>query len=127
MSIRKEALESEAFRALKEVYDHRDAPAAKWRAEGKKVVGELGCDVPAELIIAAGMLPVRVYADPERPLVETDKYLEYAFDPVVRAQFEKIVDGTYHDQIDALAISNSTDVIIRVFLYLREIHRVEPE
>ena len=81
----------------------------------------------AELIIAAGMLPVRVYADPERPLVETDKYLEYAFDPVVRAQFEKIVDGTYHDQIDALAISNSTDVIIRVFLYLREIHRVEPE
>ena len=127
MSIRACALQSEAFAALKDVYDHRDREAARWRAAGRKVIGELGCDVPDELIIAAGMLPVRIYADPERPLAETDKYLEYAFDPMVRAQFEKIVDGTYYDQIDALAISNSTDVIIRVFLYLREIHRVEPE
>lgn len=127
MSIRACALESKAFAALKDVYDHRDTAAAQWRAAGKKVVGELGCDVPDELVIAAGMLPVHIYADPSKPLVETDKYLEFAFDPMVRAQFEKIVDGTYADQIDYLAISNSTDVIIRVFLYLRELHRVEPE
>lgn len=126
MSIRECALQSKAFAQLKEVYDNRDAAAAAWRAQGKKVIGELGCDVPDEFIIAAGMLPVHVYADPEKELAETDKYLEYAFDPVVRAQFEKIVDGTYADQIDALAISNSTDVIIRVYLYLRELHRVEP-
>lgn len=127
MSIRPCALESKAFLALKEVYDHREARAAQWRSQGRKVVGQLGCDVPDELIIAAGMLPVRVYADPEKPLTETDKYLEYAFDPTVRAQFEKIVDGTYRDQIDYLAISNSTDVVIRVFLYLRELKRVEPD
>ncbi|MBQ8975780.1 MAG: 2-hydroxyacyl-CoA dehydratase [Oscillospiraceae bacterium] len=127
MSIRPCALESEAFTALKEVYDHREDAAARWRASGKKVLGELGCDVPDELVIAAGMLPVHIYADPSRPLTQTDKYLEYAFEPVVRAQFEKIVDGTYADQIDYLAISNSTDVVIRIFLYLRELHRVEPE
>jgi len=120
-------LQSEAFAALKDIYDHREKAAAQWRAGGKKVLGELGCDVPDELVIAAGMLPVRVYADPEKPLTETDKYLEYAFDPMVRAQFEKIVDGTYHSQIDALAISNSTDVVIRVYLYLRELKRVEPD
>lgn len=127
MGIRKCALESKAFTALKEVYDHRDAPAAAWRAEGKKVVGKLGFDVPDELLIAADMLPVQVYADQERPLKETNQYLEYAFEPVVRAQFEKLIDGTYGSQLDALAISNSTDVIIRIFLYLRELHRVEPE
>ena len=127
MSIRSCALESRAFAALKNVYDHREEAAARWRAQGKKVVAELGCDVPDELVIAAGMLPVRVYADPEKPLDETNKYLEYAFDPTVRAQFEKIVDGTYHSQADYLAISNSTDVIIRVFLYLRELKRVEPD
>lgn len=127
MSIRKCALNSQAFAALKDVYDHRDAVAAQWRADGQKVIGELGCDVPDEFILAGGMLPIRVYADPQKALAETDKYLEYAFDPVVRAQFEKIVDGTYYHQLDALAISNSTDVIIRVFLYLRELHRVEPE
>lgn len=127
MSIRPCALESKAFAALKDVYDHRESAAAQWRAKGRKVVAELGCDVPDELVIAAGMLPVRVYADPAKPLVQTDKYLEYAFDPMVRAQFEKIVDGTYHGQADYLAISNSTDVIIRVFLYLRELKRVEPD
>lgn len=127
MSIRSCALQSRAFSALKDVYDNRDRAAARWRAEGKKVVGELGCDVPDEFLIAAGFLPVRVYADPQKPLQQTDAYLEYAFDPVVRAQFEKIVDGTCAGLMDALAISNSTDVIIRVFLYLRELKRVEPE
>ncbi len=127
MSIRTCALESKAFTALKDIYDHRDASAAAWRTAGKKVVGKLGFDVPDELLIAAGMLPVQVYADPDRPLKETNKYLEYAFEPVVRAQFEKLIDGTYGEQLDALAISNSTDVVIRIFLYLREIHRVEPE
>ena len=127
MAIRECARESKAFMALLDAYQNREKTAAAWHEAGKKVVGCLGCDVPDELIIAAGMLPVRVYADPEKPLLETDKYLEYAFDPVVRSQFEKIVDGTYYDQIDHLAVSNSTDVIIRIYLYLREIHRAEPE
>ena len=127
MSIRTCALQSDAFIALKKVWEHRDTEAQKWRAQGKKVIGKLGFDVPDELLIAAGMLPVQVYADPERSLNETDKYLEYAFEPVVRAQFEKLIDGTYGEQLDVLAISNSTDVVIRIFLYLRELHRVEPE
>lgn len=127
MSIRSCALESKAFLALKDAYDHREKGAAKARAKGIKVLGELGFDVPEELVLAAGMFPVRIYADPEKSLGETDKYLEYSFEPVVRAQFEKIIDGTYGSQIDFLAISNSTDVIIRIFLYLRELKRVEPE
>lgn len=127
MGIRKCALQSKAFAALYDVYCHREKAAAKWREEGKKVIGVMGCDVPDEFLIAADMLPVHVYADPEKPLKETDVYLEYAFDPVVRAQFEKIVDGTYAGQFDALAISNSTDVVIRIYLYLRELRRVEPE
>ena len=110
MSIRPCALESEAFQALKDVYDHREKAAAQWRAQGGKVLGKLGFDVPDELVIAAGMLPVQIYADPDRPLTETDKYLEHAFEPVVRAQFEKLVDGTCAGQIDYLAISNSTEI-----------------
>lgn len=127
MSIRPCALQSRAFTALRDVYEHREQAAARWRAKGGLVVGELGCDVPDELLIAAGFLPVRVYADPSKPLKQTDTYLEYAFDPVIRAQFEKIVDGTCGEMMDALAISNSTDVIIRTYLYLRELKRVEPE
>ena len=127
MTIRQCALDCEAFAQLKHVYENREEIPAKLRAEGVKVIGKMGCDVPDELIIAGGMLPVQIYADPAKELKETDVYLEYAFDPMVRAQFEKIVDGTYAGQIDALAISNSTDVIIRTYLYLRELHRVEPD
>lgn len=127
MAIRQCALTCAAFQQLKHIYGNREEIPAKLRAEGVKVIGKMGCDVPDELIIAGGMLPVQIYADPSKELKETDVYLEYAFDPMVRAQFEKIVDGTYFKQIDALAISNSTDVIIRIYLYLRELHRVEPD
>ena len=127
MGIRSCAMESRAFLALKDIYDNRTRTAREWRAGGGKVVGELGCDVPDELLIAAGFLPVRVCADPVKPLKQTDTYLEYAFDPLIRAQFEQIVDGTCAGSMDALAISNSTDVIIRTYLYLRELKRVEPE
>lgn len=127
MSIRPCALESKAFSALKDAYDHREKTAAQWRAQGKKVMGKLGSDVPDELVMAAGMLPLQVCAAPDGEMAEAGKYLENAFDAVVRAQFERIANGTYNDLIDGLAISNSNDTIIRIFYYLREIHRVEPE
>ncbi|MBQ7860537.1 MAG: 2-hydroxyacyl-CoA dehydratase [Faecalibacterium sp.] len=127
MSIRDCALQSRAFSALKQVYDSRDAVAAAWKAQGKKVVAKLGCDVPDELVIAAGMLPIQIYADPKKTLQYTNQYLEHAFDPQVRAQFERMVDGTYQNLADYIVISNSTDIVIRVFLYLRELKRVEPQ
>ncbi len=116
-----------AFRELLHAYENREEAALRVKAAGGKVVGKLGCDVPDELLLAGGLFPVQVYADPDRPLTVTDEILEYAFDPVVRAQFEKLVDGTYCGLLDALAISNSTDVLIRVYLYLRELRRSEPE
>lgn len=127
VSIRDCAKKCKAFSDLYCYYNDREKGLRQWKKEGKEVVGQLGYDVPDELIIAADMLPVRIYADPNKKLDNTDKYLEYAFDPVVRAQFEKLVDGTYKNQIDYLAASNSTDVIIRVYVYLREIIRSEPE
>ncbi len=127
MGIRKCALECEAFTALKWVYDHRSAAVENIKRSGKKVIGALGDDVPEELLIAGGMQPVRLYAGSSPPFPGADKYLEYAFDPVMRAKFQWLVDGTWDKWLDGLAISNSTDVIIRIYLYLRELKRVEPE
>ena len=127
MAIRTCALQSPAFRALKHAYDHRAETAEAFRAAGGTVIGELGCDVPDEFLIGAGMLPVRIWADTGKATALTDRYLEYSFDPVVRAQFEQLVDGTCAGMMDAAVISNSTDVLIRAYLYLREIRRTEPE
>ena len=127
MAIRECALRDPSFAKLYEVYLNRDAAAAAHKKAGGKVLAKLGFDVPDELVLAAGLMPVQVYADPDKELVYTSKMLEFAFDPIVRKQFEKLVDGTYKEQADFLAVSNSTDVIIRIFLYLREIHRALPE
>lgn len=132
MGIRACALECGAFRTLFDVYTHRGEAIKKLRNSGKKVVAQLGCDVPDELILAAGMVPVRLYSmegEPGKPLDMSlaDKYLEYAFDPMMRAKFQQIVDGTWYGLCDHLAISNSTDVIIRLYLYLRELRRIQPE
>lgn len=125
--IRECAKNNQWFSKLLEIYENREHEARAARAAGKKVVGTLGCDVPDELVMAAGMLPVAICADPDLPLTETDRYLEYSFDPVLRAKFEAVVDGSCAQYMDHLAISNSTDTIIRIWLYLREIQRTEPE
>ena len=120
------ALSSPAFSALLDVWQHRDRAAAEFRRKGGRVVGCLGGDVPEEYVIAGGMLPVRIPPDPESGLGEADKYLEACFDPMVRSQFDRIVRGETAKLCDFLAVSNSTDVLVRVYLYLRELRRTEP-
>ena len=127
MSIRKQALENNAFAQLKCAYDNRKQTARARKEQGKKVVGILGFDVPDELIIAADMIPYQIYGDPEGDLEKTDKYLEFSFPPAVRAQFEKVTGGADADIIDYLVIANSTDAILRIYYYIREIKALEPE
>ena len=126
MAIRDKALQSEAFNQLKHVYDNRDSYLKTCREKGRKLIATMGCDVPDEILIAAGYLPVRVYGDIENDLKDADQYLEYSFDPVIRSQFQRIVDGTYHELCERIVISNSTDALIRIYFYLREIHNIEP-
>jgi benzoyl-CoA reductase/2-hydroxyglutaryl-CoA dehydratase subunit BcrC/BadD/HgdB len=114
-----------AFDELARAYRERDAAALEWKAQGGLVVGCLGNDVPEELLVAAGILPVRVYGDPEADLGRADQYIERAFDPRVRSIFMRIIDGSY-SHLDHLIISNSSDVLVRVFYYLRELRRTEP-
>ncbi len=111
---------------LARAYQERDRAALEWKAQGGQVVGCLGSDVPEELLIAAGLLPVRVCGDPEADLERADPYIEHAFDPRVRSQFLRIIDGSY-SYLDHLVVSSSSDALVRVFYYLRELRRTEPE
>ncbi len=121
------AISSPAFCALLDVWQHRGRAAAEFRRRGGIVVGCLGGDVPEEDILAGGMLPIRIPPDPESDLREADRYLEACFDPMVRSQFDRIVRGETAGLCNYLAVSNSTDVLVRVYLYLRELRRTEPD
>lgn len=125
--LRECALESPAFSRLLDVWNNRARGAEEFRAAGGKVVGCLGEDVPEEYVIAGGMLPVRIPPDPDTDLAEADRWLEACFDPLVRSQFDRIVRGEAAKICDYIAVSNSTDVLVRVYLYLRELRRTEPD
>lgn len=125
MTIRECARQSSAFATLYDIYQNREKYLLEFKEQGGKVVGQMGADVPDEIIMAAGMLPVRVYADPDKELKYTEIYLERAFEPSIRATFEKVVDGTYAKLFDYLAVSHTSDFELRMWLYLREMRRSE--
>ena len=125
--LRECALENPAFGELYRIWMNRgNMAAAARRAEGRKIVGCLGADVPEEYLLAGGLLPIRIAPDPDGGLEYADKYLEACFDPQVRSQFDRILRPG-EKPWDYLAVSNSTDVLVRTYLYLRELRRSEPE
>ena len=125
--LRECALENPAFLELYRIWKDRGAEAAAaHRARGGRVVGCLGADVPEEYLLAGGLLPIRIAPDPGSGLEYADRYLEACFDPMVRSQFDRIVRPG-EKPWDYLAVSNSTDVLVRTYLYLRELRRRSPE
>ncbi|HHW06679.1 MAG TPA: 2-hydroxyacyl-CoA dehydratase [Clostridia bacterium] len=115
-----------AYEVLARAYRNRHERALQWKEQGGRVLACLGSDVPEELVLAAGYLPVRVCGEPGQATPLADRYLELAFEPTARSKFNRLLDGTYA-YADGLVISNSTDVLVRLYFYLRELHRVEPE
>jgi len=120
------ALESAAYRKLREAFINREEAISKLKQTGKKTVFMLGDDVPEEVILASGMQPVRLtgyYG--ERP--NADKYLEISFGAVWRGLFEALVNGTYDDVMDHLVMSNSSDLILKLYYYLLQLKKIEPQ
>ncbi len=125
--LRECALENPAFAELYRIWlDRGNAAAAAQKAKGGRTVGCLGADVPEEYLLAGDLLPIRIAPDPQSDLGYADKYLEACFDPMVRSQFDRIVRPG-EKPWDFLAVSNSTDVLVRTYLYLRELRRTEPD
>lgn len=126
MAIRSCAEESPAFSELKWAFDNKRKAISKLMEGGRKAVWMMGDDVPEEVIMAAGMLPVRLcgYYGP-RP--NADKYLEISFGAYWRGLFEAVLNEEYAGMMDYLVLSNSSDILLKFFYYLTELKRMEPE
>lgn len=114
-----------AMDAIGEAYRDRKAGTAAASLAGKRTVGCLGSDVPEEILMAAGYTPVRVFGVPGEPTPAADEFLESAFDPTIRSQLERLLSGSYAG-LDRLAVSNSSDSLVRVFYYIRHMRRAYP-
>ena len=118
-------MNSRAYETLEHAYHRNIESVMEWKKQGRYIVGCIGSDMPEEVLVAAGVLPVYVFGNPEREPTLAKQYLEKGFDPYTLSQFEQIVNGHYK-LWNRLVISNSSDAMIRSYYYLRAIRKMEP-
>lgn len=125
MSERECALKNPYYLKLKHVYENREEEARKWRNSGRSIALTLGSDVPEEMLVAAGYLPIAVHSDYDRP-TDTDLYLEESctHDAWAKGVAQKLVDGTYKSFAERLVISYSTMRMYNLFNVLTEANRL---
>ncbi len=76
---------------------------------GKKVIGVFCCNVPEELIHAAGMLPVRILGEHE-DTTEADLHLPTNVCPYPKRCFDQALKGRYN-YLDGVVVPNVCDMI----------------
>ena len=104
------------------VSPHDEARAWKEKTGGR-VVGYIGADVPAELIHAAGMLPVRILGCPGAPTHNIAPYVGEGVDPGAKSIAERLIDGTY-DYVDHLVVCTAPVIYSSLYDFLLESRRV---
>ena len=68
------------FKTFSQANQNRYSEAKKWKASGGKVVGYISGGVPEEIIMAAGLFPLRLAGDIHRETSLADEYMEFHFD-----------------------------------------------
>jgi benzoyl-CoA reductase/2-hydroxyglutaryl-CoA dehydratase subunit BcrC/BadD/HgdB len=120
------ALQSSAYTLLRTSFQEKRDAVANLLKEGKKAIGILGDEVPEEIILAAGMVPVRLWGTPGSRS-NADKFLETSFGAVWRGYFEAITTEETSHFMGHLVLSNSADIIQKLYYYLIQLEKIEPD
>ena len=126
MAERSCALESAAYMELKKSNGNRFEYVRNMKNSGKQIVWMLGDEVPEEIIMAGGCIPIRLWGyEGDRP--NANKYLEVSFGALWRGLFESVLSDENADLMTHLVLSNSSDIIQKLYFYLLQIKKIEPE
>jgi benzoyl-CoA reductase/2-hydroxyglutaryl-CoA dehydratase subunit BcrC/BadD/HgdB len=93
-------------------------------ARSGRAIGYLGWNVPVELILAAGAIPVQLSAPPDS--IDTalaDRFLENSFSAQSRVVAQRWLAGDL-DCLEAVIFSRSDDNAQRLYYYLCELQRM---
>ena len=126
MAVRSCALEHPAFLEMLQHYNTPGIHILECREKGIKTVGKAGFGVCDELILAAGMESAGLRSAFRSPEDSAGQYLEYAFTERGKNLFCLLADGG-GSVPDYVAFADSGDVENRLYYYLRELKRSEPE
>lgn len=113
---------------LRAAHDDRGRHATRRAAQGRPVVGYIGCDTPVELITAAGALPVRLAGRAGRDTALARTYLDGSVDPQAVNILAAILAPREHDPVpDLIVITHDCDASLQLFYTLRELRRIGVE
>lgn len=99
---------------VERLYTNRGERAEELRDQGKKTIGYYCCQVPAELMTAAGLFPFRITGNVSEPISQADKYLEVIMCPFCRNSFDMAIRGKY-DFLDGFVSPHSCDNIVKIY------------
>jgi benzoyl-CoA reductase/2-hydroxyglutaryl-CoA dehydratase subunit BcrC/BadD/HgdB len=105
------------------VEDALQDPLAAARAHsqaGGRVLGYVGTEIPVELILASGAMPLRIPSFAGTSSAMADRYLESSFSPSVRSIAEQYLQGVL-DCLNAIILPRSDDSGQRLYYYLCEL------
>ena len=86
------------------------AQLAKFKAEGKKVVGVMPYYAPEELVYAAGMVPMGIWGSNDKEISRSKEYCATFYCTIAQLALEMLLDGTM-DQLDALITPTICDTL----------------
>lgn len=89
-------------------------------AQGQKVIGFVGPEIPVELIIASGAHPARLASAVDAKTDTADRYLESTFMPDVRSIAEQYLQGALNF-MHSIVLPRSNDSAQRLYYYLCEL------
>lgn len=95
------------------------------RRADRPLIGYLSCNVPVELVRAAGAVPFEILGRPDDGFALSDAYLEPCFDGHLRAVAERFLRGDFAE-FDLVIVPRSSEGMLQLYYYLTEIQRREP-
>jgi benzoyl-CoA reductase/2-hydroxyglutaryl-CoA dehydratase subunit BcrC/BadD/HgdB len=104
------------------VLDEPLAGARAHHASGGRVIGMVGADIPVEIVLASGAMPLQLPVLTDQPTPLADRYLEPGFSPAARSIAQQWLSGAF-DFLQAVVFSRSDDSAQRLYYYLCELQR----
>jgi len=98
------------------------ASARAHHASGGRVIGMVGADIPVEIVLASGAMPLQLPVLADHPTPLADRYLEPGFSPAARSFAQQWLSGGF-DFLQAVVFSRSDDSAQRLYYYLCELQR----
>ena len=93
-----------------EISEHPYRILSQYKKEGKKVIGVLPYYAPAELVVAAGMVPMGIWGSNKKTIAQAKEYCATFYCTIAQLALEMLLDGTL-DQLDGIITPTICDTL----------------